>query len=129
LSSLRKQGPGQPDTCFRRDDNPGFDLIVSNPPYIPSGDIPNLATEVRNHDPILALDGGKDGLQAYLVIIRETKRLLSPGGVCLLEVGIGQAPGVARLAADSGLSVSESIRDLAGIERVLKITQGDSGDN
>lgn len=106
-----------------------FDLIVSNPPYIPSGDIPNLATEVKNHDPILALDGGKDGLQAYLVIIRETKKLLSPGGVCLLELGIGQVPDVTRLAAESGLSVSESIRDLAGIERVLKITTGDSGDN
>ena len=124
--------PGERERRAKPDRERGgasFDLIVSNPPYIPSGDIPNLATEVKNHDPILALDGGKDGLQAYLVIIRETKKLLSPAGVCLLETGIGQVPDVTRLAAESGLSVSESIRDLAGIERVLKITTGDSGDN
>ncbi len=73
-----------------------FDLIVSNPPYIPSADIPNLATEVRNHDPIPALDGGEEGLDAYKIIIKETRNLLSPGGVCLLEVGVSQAPDVAR---------------------------------
>jgi len=106
-----------------------FALIVSNPPYIPSQDIPNLDREVRNHDPILALDGGKDGLDAYRTIIRESKELLSLGGVMLFEIGIGQGPDVARLVANAGLSIAESICDLAGIERVLKIIYGDSGDN
>lgn len=105
-----------------------FDLIVSNPPYIPAGDIPNLGPEVRNHDPILALDGGQDGLDAYRTIIKEINRLLSPGGICLLEIGIGQAPDVARLVANAGLSLRESFRDLGGVERVLKIASGDSGD-
>ena len=58
-----------------------FDVVVSNPPYIPSGDIAGLAREVREHDPLRALDGGADGLESYRAIVAELSRLLTPGGV------------------------------------------------
>ena len=68
-----------------------FDLIVSNPPYIPTVDLPRLPREVRNFDPWLALDGGIDGLAAYRRILPESRRLLAPGGWLLVELGAGQA--------------------------------------
>jgi release factor glutamine methyltransferase len=96
-----------------------FDLIVANPPYIPSGDIAGLAREVRDHDPRLALDGGADGLDAYRALAPEIARLLAPTGRFFLEVGAGQAQAVARLAAAAGLVDLATHRDLAGIERVV----------
>ncbi|MEM7680088.1 MAG: peptide chain release factor N(5)-glutamine methyltransferase, partial [Pseudomonadota bacterium] len=67
-----------------------FDLIVSNPPYIDANVIPNLEKEVRNHDPILALDGGKDGLDAYRQIFSQTFLHLNPGGKLFVEIGYDQ---------------------------------------
>ncbi len=67
-----------------------FDLVVSNPPYIRSADIAGLATEVRDHDPIRALDGGADGLDAYRALVPQAARLLAPGGALVVEVGDGQ---------------------------------------
>ncbi|MBL8587805.1 MAG: HemK family protein methyltransferase, partial [Methylobacteriaceae bacterium] len=96
----------------------GFDLVVSNPPYIPAGDIAGLAPEVRLHDPRLALDGGPDGLDAYRRLAPAAARLLAPGGLVLFEVGAGQAPAVAALLAAAGLSPAAPARDLAGRERV-----------
>ncbi len=64
-----------------------FDLIVSNPPYIRSADIAGLASEVRDHDPHRALDGGSDGLDAYRALIPQAARLLAPGGALVVEVG------------------------------------------
>jgi release factor glutamine methyltransferase len=96
-----------------------FDLIVANPPYIPSGDIAGLAREVRDHDPRLALDGGADGLDAYRALAPEIARLLAPTGRFFLEVGAGQAQAVAGLAAAAGLVDLATHRDLAGIERVV----------
>ncbi len=98
----------------------GFDLVVSNPPYIRSADIATLAPEVRLHDPRLALDGGDDGLDAYRAIAADLDRLLVPGGVCVLELGEGQGEEVAALLRQAGLRVDAAPRqDLGGIARAL----------
>ena len=97
----------------------GFDVIVSNPPYIPSGEIAGLDREVREHDPLLALDGGPDGLDAYRALGPEIARLLAPAGRFFLEIGAGQGDEVAALLAGAGLAVTQRRRDLGGIERVL----------
>lgn len=98
---------------------PAFDLIVSNPPYIPSGDIAGLQPEVAQHEPHLALDGGPDGLDAYRAIFPEFARLLSPMGAFAVEIGIGQADDVTALAVDAGLEPRGRVRDLGGRERVI----------
>lgn len=96
-----------------------FDLIVSNPPYIASGDIDQLAPEVRDYDPLLALDGGADGLDAYRAIVNDAPRLLAPRGRLIVELGHGQADVVAEIATRAGLSVTALRADLAGISRAL----------
>jgi release factor glutamine methyltransferase len=96
-----------------------FDLVVSNPPYIPSKDIDTLQPEVARFEPRLALDGGADGLDAYRAIVVALPRLLKPGGAFALEVGIGQAEEVRGLAEAAGLSTGPPKRDLAGIPRVV----------
>jgi release factor glutamine methyltransferase len=97
-----------------------FDLVVSNPPYIRSAEIVGLATEVRDHDPPLALDGGADGLDAYRAIAPEAARLLAPGGTLVVEVGRGQNSEVRGLMAASGLMVEGPPKaDLSGIPRAL----------
>ncbi len=106
-------------------DSGPFDLIVSNPPYIPESDIKSLSREVRNHDPILALVGGVDGLDAYKIIITEIKKFLSPQGICLFEIGQNQDAEVQRLVEESGLVVRRIGADLSGILRVLEIGYGD----
>jgi release factor glutamine methyltransferase len=95
-----------------------FDLIVSNPPYIASGEIPQLSPEVRNYDPMLALDGGSDGLNAHRAIISDAPRLQASRGRLILELGKGQADAVSRIAENAGLSVA-TYPDLAGIRRAL----------
>lgn len=102
-----------------------FDLIVSNPPYIPRGDIESLAPEVKNHDPILALSGGDDGLDAYKTLVTEIKKFLQPSGLALFEIGQNQDRDVQRLVENAGLSVSRIGADIAGILRVVEITRGD----
>ena len=100
--------------------SPGFDLVVSNPPYIPSTDIASLDVEVRVHDPLLALDGGADGLDAYRAIAADLPRLLARGGRAVMELGIGQEADVAGLLAARGLPVDgPARRDLAGIARAI----------
>ena len=97
-----------------------FDLIVSNPPYIRSRDIAGLAIEVRDHDPLGALDGGADGLDAYRALIRQAARLLAPGGVLAVEVGEGQSANVERLMTSAGLTLEGPPKaDLAGIRRAV----------
>lgn len=102
-----------------------FDLIVSNPPYIPESDIESLAVEVRNHDPILALSGGIDGLEPYKIILKDIKKFLSCGGRALFEIGAGQEKDLARLVDDSMMTQEESYRDLGGILRVVEIACGE----
>jgi release factor glutamine methyltransferase len=103
-----------------------FDLIVSNPPYIPAKDIPNLSCEVRNHDPILALSGGKDGLEPYKILLPNLKNLLEPTGRAFLEFGIGQDGDIRRLAENSGATLIRIIPDIGGIPRVVEISYGDN---
>jgi release factor glutamine methyltransferase len=98
-----------------------FDLIVSNPPYIPTVDLPRLPREVRNFDPWLALDGGVDGLAAYRRILPESRRLLAPGGWLLVELGAGQAANVTSVASQCGFTDVGTYRDLAGANRVAAI--------
>ena len=96
-----------------------FDLVVSNPPYIPTAAIEALSPEVREHDPRLALDGGPDGLAAYRRIALGLPFWLSHGGTAVLELGEGQAPAVAAIMAEAGLRLAGARRDLAGIERCV----------
>ena len=96
-----------------------FDLIVSNPPYIVQAEIAALDPEVRDYDPMLALDGGGDGLDIYRAIARDAPRLLAPGGRLIVELGAGQAPAVSSLFARIGLKVTGVRDDLAGIPRAL----------
>lgn len=96
-----------------------FDLIVSNPPYIPSGDIAMLAPEVRDYDPVLALNGGADGLDGYRAIAAQTARLLAPRGQLIVELGAGQEPAVRALFTKAGLTVIAVRNDLARIPRAL----------
>jgi release factor glutamine methyltransferase len=99
------------------------DVILANPPYIPSGDIDGLAPEVAKHEPHAALDGGDDGLAAFRELAGDLGRLLRSGGIASVEVGQGQASKVALVMADAGLSVRAIGRDLSGIERVLVLAR------
>jgi release factor glutamine methyltransferase len=96
-----------------------FDLIVSNPPYIPHGDIATLPPEVRDYDPVLALDGGKDGLDAYRAIAEQVPRLLTPGGLLIVELGDGLEAAVRALFTKAGLTMGPARKDLAAIPRAL----------
>lgn len=96
-----------------------FELIVSNPPYIPSGEVDRLAPEVRDHDPRLALDGGADGLDAYRAIAGDASRLLVERGRLIVELGQGQSETVSELFTKVGLGTEELRRDLSGINRAL----------
>jgi release factor glutamine methyltransferase len=99
-----------------------FDIIVANPPYIPTGEVAGLAPEVREHDPALALDGGADGLDAYRRIAGGLAPILNEEGVALFEVGGGQAEPVLALLRDAGLHPLEEgsvFQDLAGISRCV----------
>src|SRR6202022_2097612 len=97
-----------------------FDLIVSNPPYLRSAEIAGLATEVREHDPLPALDGGTDGLDAYRALIPQTARLLAPRGVLVVEVGQGQSGDIEGLMTATGLTLERPPKaDLAGIQRAV----------
>ena len=97
-----------------------FDLVVSNPPYIRSADIGDLGTEVREHDPLSALDGGADGLTVYRALVPEAVRLLVEGGALVVEAGYGQAGQIEGLMVAADLIVQEPPRaDLAGIPRAV----------
>lgn len=100
----------------------GFDLVVSNPPYIESADIETLAPEVRDHDPRIALDGGADGLAAYRAIAADARLLLAPQGHLVVELGAGAATAVSHVFAAAGLAIAgPPYCDLAGIARVLRV--------
>jgi len=96
-----------------------FDLILSNPPYIASGDIASLMPEVRDYDPMPALDGGSDGLDFYRRIAADALPLMAPGGRLIVELGVGQEAAVSALFTKAGLAVDQARKDLAGIPRSL----------
>lgn len=100
----------------------GVDAIVSNPPYIRSEEIARLDAEVREHDPILALDGGADGFDSHRAVMKAAGRLLSKDGFALIEVGYDQAPALVETAETLGWRASRH-RDLRGTERVIELAR------
>lgn len=96
-----------------------FDIITANPPYIRSGDIDGLQTEVRDYDPREALDGGEDGLDFYRRIAGEVRDHLREGGSLLLEIGSEQAEDVSALMSGAGFDKVRVIKDYAGLDRVI----------
>lgn len=106
-----------------------FDLVVSNPPYIKSTDLPALPPEVH-YDPALALDGGRDGLAAYRRIAADANRLLAPGGHLFVELGAGAADAVVEVFKAAGLVIDgEPRRDLSGIARALRVKRARPGNH
>jgi len=96
-----------------------FDLIVANPPYIPTADLADLDKTVREFEPTLALDGGSDGLAFFRAIVTEWKKILKPDGAFLFECGIDQATDVADILITNGLTRITRVRDTLGIDRVV----------
>jgi len=96
-----------------------FDIILSNPPYIPTNEIKFLQKEVKEFDPLIALDGGLDGLLAYKTIFPRLKNLLNNGAKIFIEIGKGQEEMVSQIACENNLSLLGYEKDLAGIVRVL----------
>ena len=101
-----------------------FDLIVSNPPYIPTKDIKALSPEVRLHDPERALDGGTDGLDFYRQIFSSAQDYLKQGAMLIVEFGIGQTDDISQLATDNAFENLEVHYDLGGLPRVLSVNLG-----
>jgi release factor glutamine methyltransferase len=95
-----------------------FDIVMSNPPYIHTATIAGLEPDVRLYDPLMALDGGQDGLDAYRTIL-DTPSVVSPGGLIALEIGVGDSAAITALMRAAGFDNVRVDRDLAGIERVL----------
>lgn len=96
-----------------------FDIIISNPPYIPSQDINDLEIEVKDYDPILALNGGEDGLDFYRRIIKESPKYLNDNGIIFLEFGINQAKDIYELMLENFEDI-QIFKDYSGIERYIK---------
>lgn len=96
-----------------------YDMIVSNPPYIPSGDIDSLMPEVRDHEPVSALDGREDGLFYYREIAEECRRFLKPGGMLFCEIGCDQGTAVSEILSQGGFGEIRVIKDYAGLDRVV----------
>lgn len=101
---------------------PGFDLILSNPPYIRTGDIPELEPEIRRYEPLTAIDGGADGLTAYQEIIRAAPVYLTDGGSLILEIGHDQKDDIRKIIADCGCYDDVLfIKDYGGHVRVIRL--------
>ena len=103
---------------FEAFDKEKFDVIVSNPPYINSGDVKDLQKEIREFEPIMALDGGEDGLHFYRIIAKNAKNYLKKGGALFLECGAGQAADIKNMLID--FSQVEIIKDYEDIDRIVK---------
>ncbi|MEN3165979.1 peptide chain release factor N(5)-glutamine methyltransferase [Gluconobacter sp. OJB] len=99
--------------------NARFDIVLSNPPYIETGDLSGLMPEVVHYEPARALDGGADGLEAYRILCAALPGLLVPGGHAILEMGIGQIDAVSALGVQNGLQDVGHQKDLGGVERAL----------
>lgn len=108
---------------FENLQNVVFDAIVSNPPYIPSREIENLQVEVKKHEPLIALDGGEDGLYFYREIIGESVRHLKENGLLAFEAGCNQACGIVQMMKEHGFEGIKIIKDLAGLDRVVMGTR------
>lgn len=104
-----------------------FDLVVSNPPYIPTQDIAALDKDVRAFEPMAALDGGADGLNMYRAIFAQINRVLANEGLIVVEIGIGQRNDVNEIAKNSGFYLVEERKDIGGIVRALKFCKKSVG--
>ena len=127
--NIRRNDLNARETCVQADARQAtssvlwdFDVIASNPPYIPTRDIDGLDSSVRDYEPHLALDGGDDGLDFYRDIAEKWRTALRLGGVLLFEVGIGQAADVEQILARCGYEDIETFQDTGGIWRVVKGT-------
>lgn len=120
LNAVKNVTPLPFDVLFDADkfNFDGFDIIVSNPPYIATSELKRLQKEVLN-EPLMALDGGSDGLMFYRAIAENWVKFLRPGGHLCVEVGFGQAFAVLDIFKSAGLDSIEIIRDLNGINRVV----------
>ena len=96
-----------------------FDMVISNPPYIPESEISTLATEVKKYDPLRALSGGKDGLQFYRKLAEECRPFLKPHGMIAVEIGKGQEEDVIALFSENGFELKKTRKDLNGVLRAL----------
>jgi release factor glutamine methyltransferase len=96
-----------------------FDLIVSNPPYVPAGDIDGLQAEVRDHEPYIALSGGKDGLKVVRKLVEDSPNFLKPGGILMFECGFSQSQEVLQMFASHIWSSAAVESDLQGIPRIV----------
>lgn len=109
----------QSDLFTELEESERFDMIVSNPPYIESGEIPKLMPEVCDFEPMMALDGSEDGLKFYRAITKTAPRYLNDGGWLLFEIGCEQGKAVQKLMQEAGFENIEIIKDLAGLDRVV----------
>lgn len=106
--------------CFKTSpEKPLFDAIVSNPPYISTSEIEHLQAEIKNHEPRLSLESGRDGLDAYREIIPNTYPLLKKSGTLILECGAGMASDISSLMRESSFEQIYAKEDLQGIERIV----------
>lgn len=100
-----------------------YDVILSNPPYIPTHEIDTLDVDVKAYEPLMALDGGEDGLDCYRTLAMQIQTRMVKGAIALMEVGAGQSEDVADIMRQSGLDVINTEHDLAGIPRVVMLTK------
>src|SRR5690606_29110717 len=110
-------------------DDESFDFVASNPPYIRSSVIPTLEPEVKDHDPVLALDGGESGLEAYEELIPQVYRILKPQGGAWLEIGYDQSEAVETLMKQAGFSDVVTFKDLSDMPRIVVGTKKTLGNS
>ncbi len=103
------------------ENNLKYDIIISNPPYIPTNLIKTLKKEVKKYDPFIALNGGKEGLDAYKSILPKLTNIIKPNGKIFFEIGEGQESPITKIAKGYGLSVEGYKKDLAGVIRVIML--------
>jgi release factor glutamine methyltransferase len=119
LRSTMQRGELAEDGRVGTDGWAGFDMAVCNPPYVPTGEIDRLEPEVREHDPRVALDGGRTGTEFIDGLVREMASIVCRGGVVALEIGSEQGDAVAAFFHEAGLVSVETLQDLAGLDRVV----------
>ena len=106
-----------------------YDIIVSNPPYIPSHDIEGLEPEVRDYEPRMALDGRADGLEFYRILAQGCRKHLAPGGCVYMEIGFDQGLPVRQMFEAHGYVQVEVMKDMAGLDRVVRAGWKETGEN
>ena len=96
-----------------------FDIVVSNPPYIPSKDIKKLSKDVKKFDPLISLDGGEDGLSCYRLIVKDLKRVITKNAIIIIEIGCNQSKLVEEIFKKNDFKLVKKYNDINGLDRVL----------